>query len=325
MRFALMIEAQQGLSYEDQLAIVRRAARAGFEAFFRSDHYESFPGPAGHQTTDAWAVLAGLARETRDIGLGVLVSPVMFRHPGNLAKLAVTVDAMSGGRLELGVGAGWNEVEHRRHGFDFPPIGDRADRLEETLAILHGLWSEPDGWSFAGRYHRVEDALFRPRPAAAPGRPTGPAGPRLRLLVGGSGSPRSMRIAARWADEFNVTSSSPEQVAEKYARLDAALAAAGRDPASMTHSAMIGVLVGGDESELREREARLLVEIGAQEAGDAWFAERRRRWIMGTPDEARASVEGFAAAGVERIMLQDFLPRDLDMIDLLGRELVGRV
>jgi len=324
MRFALMIEAQQGLSYDDQLAIVRRAADAGFEAFFRSDHYESFPGAAGHQTTDAWAVLAGLARETWDIGLGVLVSPVTFRLPGNLAKLAVTVDAMSGGRLEVGVGAGWNEPEHRRHGFDFPPIAERADRLEETLAILHGLWSEPDGWSFAGRHFRVEDALFRPRPMAGPGRPSGPAGPRLRLLVGGTGSPRSIRIAARWADEFNVTSSSPEQAAEKYTLLDAALAAAGRDAGSVARSAMIGVLVGADPAELRSREERLLIEVGAEEAGDAWFAERRPRWIIGSPDEARATVERYAAAGVERIMLQDFLPRDLDMIDLLGRELIGR-
>jgi F420-dependent oxidoreductase-like protein len=325
MRFALMIEAQQGLSYDDQLAIVRRAADAGFEAFFRSDHYESFPGAAGYPTTDAWAVLAGLARDTRSIGLGVLVSPVTFRHAGNLAKLAVTVDAMSGGRLELGVGAGWNEPEHRRHGFDFPPIGERADRLEETLAILHGLWSEPDGWSFSGRHYRVDDALFRPRPTAVPGRPVGAAGSRLRLLVGGSGSPRSIRIAARWADEFNVTSSTPEQAAEKYELLDAALDAAGRAHGSVARSAMIGVLVGADPADLRAREARLLVEIGAEEAGDAWFAERRQRWIMGTPDEARAAVERFAAAGVERIMLQDFLPRDLDMIDLMGRELIGRV
>jgi alkanesulfonate monooxygenase SsuD/methylene tetrahydromethanopterin reductase-like flavin-dependent oxidoreductase (luciferase family) len=145
------------------------------------------------------------------------------------------------------------------------------------------------------------------------------------LLVGGSGSPRSIRIAAGWADEFNVTSSSPEQVAAKYALLDAALAAAGRVPGAVTRSAMVGVLVGADAAELRERASRLLVEIGAEEAGDAWFAERRRRWIMGTPDEARATVGRFAAAGVERIMLQDFLPRDLDHIDLLGKELVGRV
>ena len=325
MRFALMIEAQQGLHYEDLLAIARRAEASGFEAFFRSDHYESFPGDAGHPTTDAWATLAGLARETERISLGVLVSPVTFRHPGNLAKVAATVDWMSGGRVEVGVGAGWNEPEHTRHGFAFPPIEERAERLEETLEILHGLWTEPDGWSFDGRHYRVSDAVFRPRPVPVGGRPAGPDGPRPRIIVGGGGSPRSLRIATRWADEFNVTSAGPEQVAEVYGRLDATLEAAGRDRATLTRSAMIGVLVGADERELRERERALLVAIGAADRGDAWIRERRPRWIMGTPDEARESVRRFAAAGVERIMLQDFLPRDLDHIDLLGRELVGRV
>jgi len=325
MRFALMIEAQQGLSYDDQLAIARRAEAAGFETFLRSDHYESFPGPAGHTTTDAWVVLAGLARETGRIGLGVLVSPVTFRHPGNLAKVVATVDWMSGGRIELGVGAGWNESEHERHGFAFPPIDERAELLEETLAILHGLWSEPDGWSFEGRYYRLRGALFRPRPVAVPGRPSGPGGPRPRIIVGGTGSPRSMRIAARWADEFNITSAGPEQVADKVGRLRATLETAGRDPASLTCSSMVGVLVGADEAEVGEREQRLLRALGAEEGGEAWLAERRRRWIMGTPDEARATVARFAEAGVERIMLQDFLPWDLEMVDLLGSELVGRI
>jgi F420-dependent oxidoreductase-like protein len=325
MRFALMIEAQQGLSYDDQLAIARRAEAAGFETFLRSDHYESFPGPAGHTTTDAWTVLAGLARETGRIGLGVLVSPATFRHPGNLAKVAATVDWMSAGRLEIGVGAGWNETEHARHGFAFPPIEQRAELLEETLAILHGLWSEPDGWSFEGRHYQVRDALFRPRPVPVQGRPSGPGGPRPRIIVGGTGSPRSMRIAARWADEFNITSAGPEQAAEKVEQLIATLEAAGRDPASMTRSTMVGVLVGADPAAVHEREQRLLRVLEAEEGGEAWLAERRRRWIMGTPDEARAAVERFAAAGVERIMLQDFLPWDLEMIDLLGAELVGRV
>jgi F420-dependent oxidoreductase-like protein len=324
MRFALMIEAQQGLSYDDQLAIARRAEAAGFETLLRSDHYESFPGPAGHTTTDAWTVLAGLARETERIGLGVLVSPVTFRHPGNLAKVVATVDWMSGGRLEVGVGAGWNESEHLRHGFAFPPIDERAELLEETLAILHGLWSEPDGWSFEGRHYRVRDALFRPRPVAAPGRPSGPGGPRPRIIVGGGGTLRSMRIAARWADEFNLTSAGPDLAATKFRRLRTVLEAAGRAPESMTCSSMVGVLVGGDRAEVREREQQLLRVLGAEDGGEAWLAERRRRWIMGTPDEARATVERFAAAGVERIMLQDFLPWDLEMIDLLGRELVGR-
>jgi F420-dependent oxidoreductase-like protein len=312
MRYVIMIEAQQGLSYAEQLAIAQRAEAAGFEAFFRSDHYESFPGPAGNRTTDAWAVLAGLARDTTSIGLGVLVAPVTYRQPGNVAKLGSTVAEMSGGRLEVGVGAGWHRDEHRRHGFPFPPIEVRAEMLEETLEILHGLWAGPDGWSFDGRHYRVEDALFRDKPE-----------PRPRLIVGGGGSPRSMRIAARWADEFNLTSSTPEAVAAKYTELRRACEAAGRDPSTLTRSAMIGVLVGTDERELRMRERAMLEVIGAEEAGDEWFTERRGRWIMGTPDEARGAVARFEAAGVERIMLQDFLPRDLEMIDLLGRELVG--
>lgn len=325
MRFVLMIEPQQGLTYAEQLAIAQRAEAAGFEALFRSDHYESFPGPSDNPTTDAWAVLAGLARETTRIGLGTLVSPVTFRLPGNFAKVAATVDEMSGGRIEVGLGAGWHDVEHQRYGFPFPPIGERADMLEEQLEILHGLWSGPDGWSFHGRHYSVEDALFRAKPVDAPGRPKSPSGAaRPRIIVGGGGSPRSMRIAARWADEFNVTSSGPEKLGEKYAALADACRAIGRDPVSLTRSAMVGVLVGADGAELRSREAALRAALGA-EAGDDWLAERRGRWVMGTPDEARHAVARFAAAGAERIMLQDFVPRDLEMIDLLGRELVDRV
>ncbi len=318
MRFALMLEPQQGLSYDEQLAIARRAEAAGFETLFRSDHYESFPGAAGRPTTDAWAVLAGLARETTTIGLGVLVSPVTFRTPGNFAKVVTTVDEMSGGRIEVGLGAGWNEAEHRRHGFPFPPIGERADLLEEWLEIIHGLWEGPDGWTFHGRHFSVEDALFRPRPLPHDGRP------RPRIIVGSSGTPRSYRIAARWADEFNASSAGPERVAEMQAGLDAACRATGRDPASLARSAMVGVLVGADAAEVDERGRALMAELGTAGAFEPWFEERRRRWIVGTPDEARAMVSRFAATGVERIMLQDLLPRDLEHIDLLGRELVGR-
>jgi F420-dependent oxidoreductase-like protein len=328
VRFALMIEAQMGLSYDEQLAIVRTAEAAGFDSFFRSDHYESFPGPGDQPTTDAWAVTAGLARDTTRIALGVLVSPVTFRYPGNFAKVATTVDHMSGGRIEVGLGAGWNESEHRRYGFDFPDIRERGDRLEEQLAILHGLWAEPDGWTFDGRHYRVQDALFRPKPVDVPGRPrTASGGVRPRIIVGGGGSARSMRIATRYADEFNLTSSSPEQAREKYAALDAACETAGRDPATITRSAMIGVMVGADEAEVASRRAALLAALDVPADGDGgeWFEERRRRWIMGTPDEARATVRRYADAGVERIMLQDFLPRDLPMVELLGRELVGRV
>jgi F420-dependent oxidoreductase-like protein len=316
MRFALMIEAQQGLSYAEQLTIARRAEAVGFEALFRSDHYGSFPGPDDNPTTDAWTVLAGLARETERIRLGVLVSPVTFRLPGNLAKVVATVDEMSGGRIEVGVGAGWEEDEHRRHGFAFPPIGERADMLEEQLTILRGLWTEPDGWSFEGRHHTVQDALFRAKPVQRP---------HLPIITGSSGSPRSLRIAARFADEFNISSSGPEQIAEKMAQLDAACRDIGRDPASLRRSAMVGTLIGADEDELARRERALLGTFGMSGPDDEWLEERRERWIIGTPEGARAMVRRFEEAGIERLMLQDFLPRDLEMIDLLGHELVGRV
>lgn len=319
MRFALMLEPQQGLSYEEQLQIARTAEAAGFEALFRSDHYTSFPGAAGRPTTDAWAVLAGLARETERIGLGVLVSPVTFRTPGNVAKVATTIDHMSGGRLEFGLGAGWNELEHRQHGFPFPPIGERADILEEWLELFHGFWDEPDGWSFHGRHYTVDEARFVPRPVAREGRPRPP------IIVGGEGTPRSYRIAARWADEFNVTSSGPDRVAEVYADLESACRAAGRDPSTLARSAMVGVLVGADETEVERRGQALMAEVGSSGEFEPWFETRRPRWIVGTPDAARATVARYAAAGAERIMLQDLIPRDLEHIELLGRELVGRV
>jgi F420-dependent oxidoreductase-like protein len=327
MRFALMIEAQQGLSYADQLALARRAEAAGFEAFFRSDHYASFPGPADGSTTDAWAVLAGLARETERITLGALVSPVTFRHPGSFVKVVTTVDVMSGGRIEVGVGAGWNDEDHRPLGLPFPPIGERADLMEDQLAIMHGLWTEPDGWSFQGHRVKVEGGFLRPKPVDVPGRPRSAGGAvRPRILVGGEGSPRAFRMAARWADEFNVTSSSPERTREKFLALDDACRAAGRDPATITHSAMVGTLVGADEAEVARRRAALLAALGVADAGASeWYEARRARWIIGTPDAARAMVRRFAEAGVERLMLQDFLPLDLEMVDLLGRELVARV
>jgi len=326
MRFALMIEAQQGLSYDDQLAIVRRAHAAGFEAFFRSDHYASFPGPSDGPTTDAWTVLAGLARDTQRITLGVLVSPVTFRHPGSFVKVVTTVDEMSGGRIEVGVGAGWNEHEHRQLGLAFPDIATRADMMEDQLAILHGLWIEPDDWSYTGRVSNVDRGFLRPKPVNVAGRPRAASGAvRPRIIVGGEGRPRGFRIAARWADEFNITSSSPERTAERYAALDAACLAVGRDPATMTHSAMVGTMIGADATEVAARRTALLRALGvADAAGSDWYEARRARWILGTPDEARAMVRRFASAGVERLMLQTFLPRDLEMVDLMGRELIGR-
>jgi alkanesulfonate monooxygenase SsuD/methylene tetrahydromethanopterin reductase-like flavin-dependent oxidoreductase (luciferase family) len=327
MRYALMNEPQQGMSYADQLAAAKRAEANGFDAYFRADHFASFPGPAGQPTTDAWTILAGLARETQRIGLGVLVSPVTFRHPGVFAKVVTTVDEMSGGRIEVGVGAGWNDLEHEQLGLAFPLIKERADLMEDQLAILHGLWGEPDGWSYDGITGiKVKDGLFRPRPVDVVGRPrTAVGGARPRIIVGGQGSPRSFRLAARYADEFNLSSSSPDKAIEANQALDEACRAIGREPTTLARSTMAGVLVGRNADEVSARERALLEAFGEDmEEGEAWLDERRNRWVYGTPDEARAQLERFAAAGLERIMLQDFLPWDLEMIDVMGEELVGR-
>jgi alkanesulfonate monooxygenase len=317
MLFALMIEPQQGLSYAEQLELARLAERLGFEAFFRSDHYRSFPGPADKPTTDAWTVLAGIARETTTIRLGALVSPVTFRHPGSFAKVVTTADEMSGGRVDVGVGAGWNEAEHSQLGLVFPEIRKRADLMEDELAILHGLWEEPDGWSFEGRQVRIESASFNPKPMQRPHPP---------IIVGGEGSPRSLRLAARYADEYNMSSSGPDECAAAFARLDEECRKIGRDPAMVRRSVMAGVLLGADEAEFQRRvqDQLEMIGVGGADAG-TWLEARRPRWIIGTPEQARAMVTRFAAAGVQRVMLQDMLPRDHGMIELAARELIGRV
>ena len=318
MRYALMSEPQQGLSYDEILALAQTAEEAGFESFFRSDHYASFPGASGEPTTDAWATLAGLARETTRIKLGALVSPVGFRAPGNLAKVVTTVAEMSTGRLEVGLGAGWNEAEHAQLGLSYPSTRERFDMLEEHLAILHGLWTEPDGWNYEGRHWKVTNSLFRPKPPAPPGRR------HPNIIVGGAGRARMASLVARYADEINISSATPSKVAEAYARVEEACVANGRDPAQVTRSAMTGILVGESESDVRDRARDLLQTIG-EDGGDAdsWLAERRDRWIIGTPDQARARAGEFEAAGAQRIMLQTFLPRDLEMVRLMARIFLG--
>jgi F420-dependent oxidoreductase-like protein len=313
MRFALMTEPQQGLSYDEILAIARTAEESGLEAFFRSDHYASFPGGSGKPTTDAWATLAGLARETSTIRLGVLVSPVTFRIPGSLAKVIQTVDEMSGGRVEAGFGAGWNADEHAQLGIPFPDIGERFDMLTEQMAIIHGLWSEPDGWSYDGEHWQVRGAK-RHGEISRGGRR------HPHILLGGKGGPRLAALVAEYADEFNLNSASPEDAPAAYARIRAACQERGRDPDEVVYSAMTGVLVAETEGDLRARVADLLTALGQGGAdGDAWLAERRRRWIMGTPDEAHERVAALEERGTQRIMLQDFLPRDLDHVRLMGR------
>jgi len=320
MRYALMLEPQQGLSYEEQLAVARVVEAAGFEGLLRSDHYASFPGASDNPTSDAWAVLAGLARETSRIRLGALVSPVTFRLPGPFAKLVTTVDAMSGGRIEVGLGAGWNEAEHAQLGIPFPPLAERYDRFEEALQIIHGLWTQPDGWTFEGRFWQVRGSMYRP-PAAGDGRR------HPHLIVGGDGKPRGLRAAARFADEYNLSSASAAHAAEVREALRAACVAEGRDPDTIVFSAMTGVLLGADEAEVGARLARLMVDLRrADETPEAlaeWLAVRRARWLLGTPEQILEQVAAFRAAGVERLALQDLLPRDLEMIAALGRLLAA--
>ncbi len=325
MRFALMIEAQQGMTYEDQLEQARLAERTGYDAYFRSDHYASFPGDGEGASTDAWAVLAGLARETSTIRLGTLVSPVTFRHPGNFVKVVTTVDHMAGGRLEVGVGAGWNDDDHRQLGLPFPPMAQRADLLEEQLAVMRGLWTEAPGWTFDGRYLHVEDGRLVPGAVDLPDRPHVNGRPRPRILTGGQGTRRGFRIAARWADEFNLTSSSAATARTKMAELDETCRALDRDPATLARSAMVGVLIGRDAAEVDRRSEALLRALGVVDGTSEWLEERRSRWIFGTPDAARDAVRRYAEAGIERIMLQDFLPFDHDMIELMAEELIGRL
>ncbi|MEO7119315.1 MAG: LLM class flavin-dependent oxidoreductase, partial [Candidatus Limnocylindrales bacterium] len=225
-----MTEPQQGLSYDEILAVAKAAEANGFSGFFRSDHYASFPGDPGLPTTDCWATLAGLARETTGIQLGALVSPVTFRIPGAFAKMVMTVDEMSGGRVEVGVGAGWNDVEHEQLGIAFPDVPARVDMLEEELEILTGLWSGAEGWAFDGAHWKVRGGSMRPnvRPEAL--RTDGRERPNL--IVGGTGKPRSLRLGARFADEYNISSSSAERCAEVRTQLAAECEAIGRDPST---------------------------------------------------------------------------------------------
>jgi len=290
MRYALMTEPQQGYSYGDILDAAVAAKAAGFETFFRSDHYSSFPGESDLVTTDAWTTLAGLARDVDGIGLGSMVSPVTFRYPGSFAKVVATVDEMAGpGRVEMGVGAGWNEGEHAALGLPYPDTVGRVDRLEEELNILRGLWDEPDGWSFEGEHYQVRDALFRPK------------GPRPNLILGGTGKPRSLRLAATYADEYNISSSAPAEVVAIMGRLDAACEKQGRDPKTLTRSAMAGVLVGRDDAEMARR----------TEAQKAIFAE------------ATIRIGEYAATGIDRLLLQSFLPHDTDHIVVMGELIAG--
>ena len=301
----IFTEPQQGATYDDLLAVARRAEQLGFGAFFRSDHYLAMggaldagglPGP-----TDAWTTLAGLARDTSTIRLGTLVTSATFRLPGPLAITVAGVDQMSGGRVELGLGAGWYEREHQAYGIPFPPLGERFDRLEEQLAIITGLWSTPVGETFAfdGEHYQVADSPALPKPVQDGGVP---------IIVGGGGPKRTPALAARFAAEYNAPFMSVERFVEQRQRVVAACEAIGRDPATIRTSAAPVVCLGADEAEFARRAAA----IGREPD------ELRRNGVAGTPDEVTDALQRWHDAGAERLYLQVLDLADLDHLDAIA-------
>jgi F420-dependent oxidoreductase-like protein len=307
MRVCLMIEGQEDVTWEQWLALAGACEEHGLEGMFRSDHYESVMGMRERGSLDAWATLAALAARTRRIRLGTLVSPATFRHPSVLAKMVATVDHVSGGRAELGLGAGWHEGEHRAYGFEFPPTPTRMERLAEQLEIVTRSWTE-DAVEFQGRHYQVQDLRALPKPVQRP-RPT--------LLVGGGAGPKSLALAARFADEYNTVGVSLEELPERHGKLLDAWREAGRDPEEARLSLMTTCVVGRDRAEVSERVGRVLAAIGSHDSV-AEVVEARPNWLLGTVDEVAERLRGLEAAGVDRVMLQHLDHADTEMVAVLG-------
>jgi len=304
----IFTEPQQGASYAQLLAVAQATERLGFDAFFRSDHYTNFGAGDGLPgSTDAWTTLAGLARETTRIRLGTLVSPVTFRLPGPLAITVAQVDAMSGGRVELGLGTGWNEQEHTAFGIPFPPIGERFERLEEQLAIVTGLWSTPvgDPFDFTGRHYTLTASPALPKPVQQP----------LPVVMGGWGARRTPRLAARFAAEFNVPFPPPAVFAGQVPKVLEVCEKEGRDPATLIVSVATTICCGADETEV----ARRATAIGQP------VDQLRANATAGTPAEVVGRLQEFAAAGAERAYLQVLDLDDLDHLELIAAEVLPHV
>ena len=324
MRFCLMLEGQEGVTWPDWLGAAQSAERLGFDAIFTSDHYLSVigddaPGAVSRDgdrgSSDAWAILSALAASTRTIRLGTLVSPVTFRHPAVLAKAAVTVDHVSGGRVEIGMGAGWWEQEHRAHGFGFPDTPTRFDMLEEQLEIVHGLLTQ-DRFSFQGQHYQLDDVPFAPK---------GEQSPHPPIVVGGNGGPRLAGLVSRWADEFNTVGPSPEQARERFGRVRDRLDADGRDQHTLTTSVMTWCYVGETEAD----SMRLIEKARTRAMRVARFEdeleELRAHCVVGSVDQAVERLHEYAQAGVQRIMLNHELFDDLEMLDVLAERVFPQV
>ncbi len=307
MDLRVFTEPQQGARYGDLLAVAKRAEKCGFDAFFRSDHYLKMgpvsgdPGP-----TDAWVTLAGLARETQRIRLGTLLTAGTFRLPGPLAISVAEVDEMSGGRVELGLGAGWYEAEHSAYGIPFPSLAERFERLEEQVEIVSGLWSTPPGetYSFEGRHYTLRDSPALPKTVQQPHPP---------IIIGGHGARRTPALAARFGAEINVPFASAGVCAAMFERTDEACARLGRDPATLVRSTAQVMCCGADEQEAARRAGRIGRDL----------AELREHGLAGTPSELVDKIATFAQIGVRRIYLQVLDLEDLEHLDLVSSEVMA--
>ena len=310
-----MIEGQEGVSWEQWVALAETCERVGIEALFRSDHYASLSFPHERGAHDAWTTIAGLAARTTKLRFGTLVSPVTFRHPSLLANAVTTVDHISNGRVELGIGAGWMELEHEAFGFPFPPLRERLEHLAEQLEIVHRLWTE-EQVTFAGKHYRPVDCPALPKPLQDPHPP---------LLVGGRAKPGTATPAARFADEYNVIGASLDDYAGARKALDEACEREGRDPTTLRMSIMTGFLLAADEGDLLEQARASSERWGSPMSPEEVLERARARGTAGTPEQLREGLGRLEEVGVERVMLQHIRHEDLETVELLGREVVAKL
>ncbi|MDT5364226.1 MAG: hypothetical protein QOC69_5988 [Mycobacterium sp.] len=308
MDFRVFVEPQEGATYGDQLAVARAAEALGYSAFFRSDHYVAMAGDGLPGPTDSWVTLGGIARETSSIRLGTLVTSATFRYPGPLAISVAQVDEMSSGRVELGLGAGWFEAEHKAYAIPFPPLGERFDRLSEQLDIITGLWKTPTGETFdySGTHYTVEASPALPKPVQAPHPP---------IVIGGAGAKRTPALTAKFASEFNSAFAPLDEVKTQYGRVAAALTDAGRAADSLTYSAAFVVCAGRDETEIARRAGAIGREVDELRSNSP---------LAGTPDEIVDRLGAFGEAGVQRVYLQLLDMADLDHLELFAGKVVGQ-
>ena len=308
MKLRIFIEPQMGATYAQQVRIAQTAEVLGFDALFRSDHFLTMGGDGLPGPTDSWVTLGGLARETERIRLGTLVTSATFRLPGVLAVQVAEVDAMSGGRVELGLGAGWYDAEHLAYGVPFPPLGERFERLEEQFAILTGLWTTPAGkrFDFEGKHYTIKDSPALPKPVQQPHPP---------LIVGGHGAKRTPHLASTYGTEFNLAFSSLADTGAQYGRVRAACEQEGRNPASLRLSVAQTVCCGANEAEFERRAGNIGQKPDAL----------RAHGVAGTPDEVVARIEAFAEIGADAVYLQVLDLDDLEHLELIAKEVLPQV